>query len=112
MAAELGSKDKRRRYLALLDRDGSSCYWCFEVFSPINPYSLDHVTPTSRGGGNGLDNLVLACFWCNNARADRTPQEYMAWLAENYLPFDQRAALSKTIKKQTTSRSKYNLPHT
>jgi hypothetical protein len=28
----------------------------------------DHVLPHSRGGGNGLDNLVLTCAGCNYGR--------------------------------------------
>lgn len=91
MAAELGSKDKRKRYDALLDRDGNSCFWCLEEFSDRNPYTLDHLLPKVRGGNNSLDNLVLACFWCNGKRSDMPAEEFREWLKENMVPFSERA---------------------
>jgi 5-methylcytosine-specific restriction endonuclease McrA len=36
---------------------------------------MDHVIPKSRGGSSTWENLVAACFRCNNLKADRTPQE-------------------------------------
>lgn len=31
---------------------------------------VDHVVPRSKGGGNELGNLVLACFTCNSLKRD------------------------------------------
>jgi 5-methylcytosine-specific restriction endonuclease McrA len=38
-----------------------------------SPYkaTVDHIIPVSKGGGHGWDNLQLACFPCNDAKADR-----------------------------------------
>ena len=44
-------------------------------------YDVDHVVPTSRGGSDELDNLVLACPTCNRSKGDRTVEEWRAWLA-------------------------------
>lgn len=49
-----------------------------DVFKPIglNPRHLrievDHVTPFSRGGADGTDNLRLCCGWCNMHKSDRS----------------------------------------
>ncbi len=39
----------------------------------------DHVVPLSRGGADAERNIVLACFWCNRSKSNRTPEE---WIAE------------------------------
>ena len=45
--------------------------WCCEYcrsqarFSP-DPFSIEHITPTSRGGTNALSNLAFSCQGCNN----------------------------------------------
>ncbi len=112
MAAELGSKDKKKRYDALLDRDGDACFWCFEKFSDRNPYTLDHLTPRVRGGSNQLDNLVLACFWCNGRRSDMPAGEFRRWLSENLIPLEERLAVShysreirKTVQRRAYAQS-------
>lgn len=38
--------------------------------------TLDHVIPRAKGGGNGPDNLVLACFPCNQAKQDMLPLNF------------------------------------
>lgn len=50
-------------------RDGR-CAYCL---GPAE--TVDHVVPKSRGGVNSWLNLVAACFLCNQAKADRTPEE-------------------------------------
>lgn len=37
--------------------------------------TLDHVVRRSRGGAGTWENLVAACYVCNNRKADRTPAE-------------------------------------
>ena len=48
------------------------CVYCGEPAS-----QKDHVIPRSRGGGNTQDNLVPACARCNQAKGDRTPEEWL-----------------------------------
>lgn len=51
------------------------------------PETVDHVFPRSRGGGNTWLNLVAACLACNQAKADRTPDEAgMDLLVTPYVP--------------------------
>jgi hypothetical protein len=65
-------RDRKRR--ALIRRDGATCAYCGRPLGTGLPYSrptLDHVVPVSRGGGDALTNLVLACKPCNRAKADK-----------------------------------------
>ena len=55
-------------------RDAGTCQYCL-VKLPARGLTLDHVIPKSRGGSSTWDNLVAACYACNNFKGDRTPQE-------------------------------------
>jgi 5-methylcytosine-specific restriction endonuclease McrA len=54
----------------VLRRDGHRCAYCGG-----HAATVDHVLPRSRGGGDAWENLVACCVRCNNAKADRTPEE-------------------------------------
>ena len=51
-------------------RDNHLCAYCGD-----NATTVDHIMPKSRGGGNTWDNLIAACFPCNNYKDNRTPLE-------------------------------------
>lgn len=36
----------------------------------------DHVIPISRGGSDGIDNIVVACYPCNRGKSDMTVEEW------------------------------------
>jgi 5-methylcytosine-specific restriction endonuclease McrA len=54
----------------VLRRDGHRCAYCGG-----HATTVDHILPRSRGGGDEWENLVACCVRCNNAKADRTPEE-------------------------------------
>lgn len=68
---------RQREYQALLpiifERDGGACVYCGSREFP----TLDHIVPRSRGGGDGFDNLALACRSCNSSKGARTPEEWI-----------------------------------
>jgi 5-methylcytosine-specific restriction endonuclease McrA len=68
---------KVRRYVTLGLRDGFGCAYCAAPL-PIWAHTVDHVVPRSRGGGNGADNLVLACQPCNSSKGRRLLEEWRA----------------------------------
>jgi hypothetical protein len=37
-----------------------------------NPFSVEHISPVSKGGTDDLENLALACQGCNNYKAAKT----------------------------------------
>lgn len=49
------------------------CFYCGDEYGP---FEIDHLHPRSRGGGDDLENLVLACRDCNRKKGDLTVQEW------------------------------------
>ena len=39
--------------------------------------TVDHIVPVSRGGSNGPENIVLACWECNMAKKDQSLEEFL-----------------------------------
>ena len=58
----------------ILLRDGNACQYCGARL-PSGSLTLDHVMPRSRRGANTWENLVAACFPCNNRKRNKTPAE-------------------------------------
>ena len=50
---------------ALLEQQQGHCLYCY---NRLDTYHVDHVIPLSRGGGNGKDNIALACPTCNTSK--------------------------------------------
>jgi 5-methylcytosine-specific restriction endonuclease McrA len=63
-------KTKHKKREALLARDGDLCYYCERQFSEELPPTFEHLVSLKDGGTDKLENLVLACWPCNNARAN------------------------------------------
>ncbi len=77
-----------RRRLAF--RDGPWCHYCLVDLPLYEPHTgatisgcgdgwagIDHKEPLSRGGSDTLDNMVLCCRPCNDAKADMSYAEFM-----------------------------------
>lgn len=54
---------------ALFFAQNGLCAYCFLDLD--SSYHVDHIQPLSRGGGNGPENICLACPPCNLAKANR-----------------------------------------
>lgn len=55
----------------VLERDGFRCVYCGR--SPIEDgvkLEVDHVYPKSKGGSDSMENLVTACWECNQGKKD------------------------------------------
>jgi 5-methylcytosine-specific restriction endonuclease McrA len=71
---------------ALFARDAHLCMYCGGRFA-ARELSRDHITPLSRGGSDGWNNVVTACKRCNNHKAGRTPEQAgLALLAVPFVP--------------------------
>ena len=55
----------------ILRRDGHRCQYCGGTSSPL---TVDHIVPKARGGTDTWENLVTACFACNNRKRDHSPE--------------------------------------
>jgi len=70
----------------LFRRDGHLCMYCGERL-PASQLSRDHIRPFCRGGLDVWKNVITACRRCNNAKANRTPEEAgMQLLAVPFTP--------------------------
>ena len=55
-------------------RDSYRCQYCGDRFD-INELTFDHVIPVARGGKKSWENIVTACWRCNNKKSGGTPVE-------------------------------------
>lgn len=66
-------------------RDGHKCVYCGQKEN----LTVDHIIPSSRGGGNDFSNLVCCCVACNSKKGNRTPEEAnMKLLRKPIAPFN------------------------
>lgn len=79
MGRQRRSSSKRNRILA---RDGYKCQYC-GLRGTAFELTMDHIFPASRGGATSPENLVAACFSCNQRKGDRTPDEARMPLLKN-----------------------------
>ena len=56
-------------------RDGFRCQYCGVVKRDSRELNYDHVVPRSRGGPKTWENIVTACYPCNDKKHNRTPAE-------------------------------------
>lgn len=73
------SSTKRTKILA---RDRYRCQYCGLRGSAFE-LTVDHILPVSRGGLSSAENLVAACFACNQRKGNRTPEEARMPLLKN-----------------------------
>lgn len=50
------------------------------VFCRKSKETIEHLEKKADGGGNDLNNLVLAHHLCNTLREDRTPDQHKEWI--------------------------------
>ena len=68
---------------AVLERDRWTCIYCGMrpghrhkgMFFHKADFTIDHILPRSRGGGNSWGNTACACAPCNQRKANRMPHE-------------------------------------
>lgn len=60
-------KETRKIRKKLHYHRGNGCNWCWRILT-LETSTLDHIIPLIRGGSNGVDNLCLACYDCNQER--------------------------------------------
>lgn len=63
---------KRLRY-EVLRRDNHACRYCGQS-APDVKLTVDHVIPTTLGGGDDPGNLVTACADCNSGKSATPPE--------------------------------------
>ena len=70
----------------LFERDRYLCMYCGQKHRVAN-LTRDHVYPRCRGGLDSWENVVTACFACNQRKGGRSPEQAgMPLLAVPYVP--------------------------
>ena len=51
---------------------------------PVSPrrMTISHKTPLSKGGTNGMDNLLLSCWSCSQAKQNLSMEEFYQKIGE------------------------------
>jgi 5-methylcytosine-specific restriction endonuclease McrA len=80
-----GGSFTARDVLNQVDKQNSKCYWCNKQ---LEKYHVDHVIPVIRGGSDNLDNIVLACPFCNQSKGSKTIEEWLIYLEKFILTQD------------------------
>lgn len=78
------SVSSRRRVVPLYRKHGGVCHYCGIQYD-IKFMTVDHVVRKSHGGHRTPDNVVLACWMCNQLREPFHQREaivriFSAWL--------------------------------
>lgn len=55
-------------------RDGFRCQYCADHL-PLRKLTYDHVVPRALGGTTRWENIVMACYPCNENKRNRTPEQ-------------------------------------
>ncbi len=67
----------RRKTLHKMQR--GLCAYCHKVVK-LEDATVDHRTPTSRGGTDDMSNLCMSCASCNESKGRRTSTEFHRWM--------------------------------
>lgn len=75
---------KRIRRESLYRRQGGYCAACDHHF-PARNLTIDHIVPSSKGGGDEISNLQLLCHACNQLKGNGSQEQLLAELHERGL---------------------------
>lgn len=65
------TRDQRKSLVA--KRAGGTCEYCrSQARFAMQSFSVEHIVPRERGGGDHPENLALSCQGCNNHKYTRT----------------------------------------
>lgn len=56
---------------------------CIKIIDDLNPLSLDHIIPLSRGGLHDLFNIQILCRSCNSTKRDRSSTDFRPFKLED-----------------------------
>jgi 5-methylcytosine-specific restriction endonuclease McrA len=80
MGRNKAKRAKKMRSRLSAEQNHKCCY-CGKVTDPELPQharpTIEHVIPFKKGGTDDYDNLVMACWSCNNKRGQKTYKEHL-----------------------------------
>lgn len=75
MGHKVSNKNKRH---IIFSTTNYHCFYCGIEIDEKN-WSVDHIIPLKKGGGNGKSNLVPCCMNCNRIKKDKDKEEFREW---------------------------------
>lgn len=78
-------------------RDEGRCGICGTFLAPNN-FTIDHITPISKGGTYDYENLQCCCGRCNLMKADALPDDFLD-VVVNVLEYQVEKKNKKIMKK-------------
>lgn len=78
-------------------RKKDPCPWCGRM--PMKKPSREHITPRSRGGRDGWENVIFACYMCNRMRASHSVLWWL-WALRRTSPNGNSASARHQIAKE------------
>lgn len=66
---------RHSEWLVLLEQHNFLCHYCKRPIT-TKTASRDHVVPLSKGGGDGIDNIVPACRPCNGRKYVMSAEDF------------------------------------
>lgn len=63
----------REEWLHLVESYSGRCAYC----GAQEPMTVDHVIPLSKGGSNGIENILPACRPCNTSKGTKSVEEFI-----------------------------------
>ena len=94
--------DRARIKKIIFEEFKNICVYCMKEIDPTK-LTLDHVIPVAFGGRNKIDNIVPACFNCNQKRRHKSLISVMKY--RDSLKALQESKISKTNKSVIKDRN-------
>lgn len=75
-----------RMIVRMFDRQNGLCFYCSGGMTLVRGQATsatrDHIIP-QRKGGSGPENIVAACWSCNNAKGSMTAEQFKARVSQH-----------------------------
>ena len=75
IAEEMSRNHRRNILVKMFNEQGGVCPYCSEPMTLTknfnNTATIEHIRPKSKGGSNDHENLMAACYSCNQDRGNQ-----------------------------------------
>lgn len=94
---DIGPLPKHLRESIFMKYEGI-CQYCGESVSALN-FNIDHFYPVSLGGDNRVENLVLACRYCNAFKLNTSPEELVKKIRRVFDDLNNKKCMKKSFEE-------------
>jgi 5-methylcytosine-specific restriction endonuclease McrA len=69
------TKISGRKFIDVWNKSNGHCWYCGKKLDN-GIFTIDHVIPKNKNGGNEIDNLVPCCQSCNSQKCKKSVEEF------------------------------------